>query len=436
MELILQAVLIALNAVFACAEIAVISMNSAKLTKLAGQGDKRALKLEALTSQPARFLATIQVAITLSGFLGSAFAADHFSDKLVDWLLGLGVGMARGTLDSIAVVMITLVLSYFTLVFGELVPKRLAMRNAEKLALGMASMLRFVSRVFAPLVWLLTASTNGILRLLGIDPNGQDEQVTEEEIRMMVDAGGENGSIGPEEQAFIQNVFEFDDLTAGEICTHRTKMAVLWEEAPPEEWEALIQNTNYANYPICGKDRDDIKGILETSTYFRLPHKTKKEIAAAAVRPAWFVPETIKADVLFSEMRQSGKSFTVVMDEHGGVQGVITLYDLVRRLVGDLDEKRVQRKNEVLKLDTGVLQVTGEATLEEISRALEMELDGGPNSTFSGYIFEKLGRIPPQGETFFVTAERLEIEAVCGAGHTVARAVITKKQTEKEPEKV
>ena len=206
-QIVLQVVLIALNAVFACAEIAVISMNDNRLAQLAAQGDKRAVRLARLTSQPAKFLATIQVAITLSGFLGSAFAADNFSDRLVGWLVNLGVTIPASTLDAVSVVVITLILSYFTLVFGELVPKRIAMKKAESLALGMATLISAVAKVTSPIVWVLTASTNGILRLCGIDPNSEDDEVSEEEIRMMVDVGNQKGVIDLQERDIIQNVF-------------------------------------------------------------------------------------------------------------------------------------------------------------------------------------------------------------------------------------
>ena len=215
-SILLQVVLIAVNAVFACAEIAVVSCNDAKLEKMAQEGNKRAAKLFHLTEQPSRFLATIQVVITLSGFLGSAFAAENFSDRIVSALVDAGMKIPEKTLDAIAVVLITLLLSYITLIFGELVPKRIAMQKAEQIALGISGLVSGASKVFAPLVWLLTASTNGILRLLGIDPDEDDDQVTEEEIRMMVDAGSEKGAIDNEEKDMIQNVFEFDDLTIDE----------------------------------------------------------------------------------------------------------------------------------------------------------------------------------------------------------------------------
>ena len=210
--LFVQIVLIILNAIFASAEIAVLSMNETKLERMAEQGNNRAKRLVRLTQEPARFLATIQVAITLSGFLGSAFAADNFSEPLVEWILGMGVNIPRSTLDAIAVICITLVLSYFTLVFGELVPKRIAMKKSEELAMSISGLVSGISILFKPIVSFLSISTNAILKVLGIDPNEEDDKVSEEEIRMLVDAGSEKGTIEHQEKEFIQNVFEFNDI--------------------------------------------------------------------------------------------------------------------------------------------------------------------------------------------------------------------------------
>ena len=260
--ILLQVVLIGLNAVFACAEIAVISMNDNKLAKMAAEGDKRAIKLARLTSQPARFLATIQVAITLSGFLGSAFAAENFSGVLVDWLLGMGVPLSEKVLDSMAVVLITIILSYFTLVFGELVPKQVAMRKAEPLALGMSGLISGIAKVFAPIVSFLTVSTNAVLRLLGIDPNAEDDEVSEEEIRMMVDVGSEKGTIDHQEREFIQNVFEFDDISAEDIVTRRQDVDILDIEDSMEVWKEIIFGTGHTLYPVCEGSVDKVIGIL------------------------------------------------------------------------------------------------------------------------------------------------------------------------------
>ena len=248
-QLILQAVLISLNAVFACAEIAVITMNDAKLAKLASDGDKRAIRLARMTSQPARFLATIQVAITLSGFLGSAFAANNFAKRITLAITESGAAISAQTINTISVVIITLILTFITLVFGELVPKRVAMKNAEKLALGMSGLINGVATVFAPLVWLLTISTNGILRLLGVDPNAEDDEVTEEEIRMMVDVGSEKGTIEATEKEMIHNVFEFDNVAAEDILTHRTQVDILWLDESDDDWAEVIHNSRHSFLP-------------------------------------------------------------------------------------------------------------------------------------------------------------------------------------------
>lgn len=334
---LLQIILILLNATFACAEIAVISLNDAKLAKMAAEGDKRAIRLARLTGQPARFLATIQVAITLSGFLGSAFAAENFSGVITDALIGLGVTISVDILDSIGVFFTTLILSYFTLVFGELVPKQIAMRKSEELALGLSAAISIIARVFAPLVSFLTLSTNAVLRLLGIDPNRGDEHVSEEEIRMMVDVGSEKGTIDDEEKKFIQNVFEFDDLAARDIITHRTDVVLLDIEDSPETWKETIFSSRHALYPVCNGTPDQIIGVLDSKEYFRLEEKMMESIMTYAVKAPYFVPDTVKADTLFKNMKREHQTLAIVMDEYGGMSGIVTIHDLVKQLVGDLE---------------------------------------------------------------------------------------------------
>ena len=414
-----------LNAIFACAEIAIISMNDNKLAKLAAEGDKRAIRLATLTQQPARFLATIQVAITLSGFLGSAFAADNFSDKLVDFLVSLGVKINVATLNSISVVVITLILSYFTLVFGELVPKRIAMKKAESLALGMSSLISFISKLFAPIVWLLTASTNGLLRLLGIDPNEEDEEVTEEEIRMMVDAGSEKGTIDFVEKEMIQNIFEFDDLTIGEICTHRTEVSLLWTDETVEQWESTIHQSRHSLYPVCNESVDDIVGVLNAKDYFRLENKTYDSIMETAVRPAFFVPESIKADVLFRSMKKSRNYFAIVLDEYGGMSGIITMSDLVQQLVGEIDdEDLLERELKIELIDSQTWNILGNTPLDDVAKQLKVSLPTEEYDTFGGFIFGTLGTIPEDGSQFEIEVNGLTIKVIEVKDHRVEKAVV------------
>lgn len=430
--LLFQLLLIGLNAVFACAEIAVLSVSETKLEKMAEDGDKRAKRLHRLTRQPARFLATIQVAITLSGFLGSAFAADNFADRLVNWIYNdLGwQAWPESVLNAIAVVLITLILSYVTLIFGELVPKRVAMRKAEGVALGLSGLVSFISRLFAPIVWLLTASTNGVLRLLGIDPNQNDEEVSEEEIRMMVDAGSRQGAIDKEENEFIQNVFEFDDLTAGEIATHRTEVVMLWMEEDMDVWRHTIHDTCHAMYPVCDGTVDNIVGILNSKAYFRMENPDDRDaVMAEAVRPAYFVPDGVKADLLFRNMKKTHNKFAVVLDEYGGVSGVVTINDLIERLVGDLPEPEeavVEEEPMIEELPDGVWKIRGNAPLDEVEERLKVTLpESEDNDTFGGLALAALGSIPEDGQRFDVTTEQLEIRDAEVRDHQVERAYVT-----------
>ena len=430
--IMLQVVLIALNAIFACAEIAVISMSDTKLSKMASQGDKRAVRLVRLTSQPARFLATIQVAITLSGFMGSAFAAENFSGVIVDLVVGLGVTIPVHILDSIAVVLITIILSYFTLVFGELVPKQVAMRKAETLALGLSGLISGIAKVFAPLVSFLTLSTNGVLRLMGIDPNAEEENVSEEEIRMMVDVGSEKGTIDNEEREFIQNVFEFDDLIAEELVTHRTDVVMLDIEDAMEAWEDIIYNTRHTLYPVCDGTADKIVGILNAKEYFRLQDKSKASVMKNAVRPAYFVPDTVKADVLFRNMKRERQTLAVVLDEYSGMTGIITMNDLVEQLVGDLvDDTKVEETPLIEMLEEGLWKVRGSALLEDVADKMKVTLPYEEFDTFNGLIFHTLGNIPEDGADIEVDVCGLHVNVTQIQNHQVEMAVVRLIEVEK-----
>jgi len=428
--IILQVVLIALNAIFACAEIAVLSINETKLERMAEQGDKRAKRLVKLTREPAKFLATIQVAITLSGFLGSAFAADNFSEPLVDWIVSLGVNVPRSTLDTIAVILITLILSYFTLVFGELVPKRVAMKRAEALGLGISGLVSGISSVFKPIVWFLSASTDAVLRLMGIDPNEADEQVSEEEIRMMVDAGSEKGAIDEQEKEFIQNVFEFDDLTAEEISVHRTEVTILWTEDSMEEWAKTIHDSRHTLYPVCEGSPDNVIGVLNAKDYFRLDDQGRENVMKFAVKEPFFVPETIKADILFRKMKKTRNAMSVVLDEYGGMVGIVTLNDLVEQLVGDLGDdtpEEVAAEPHIEQIDEKTWAIIGNVELLDIEEALDVDIDLEDVDTFTGLVFGELDMIPGDGEqNIELDFKGLHIHITYIEEHQIARATIVK----------
>lgn len=424
-QILFQVFLILLNAIFACAEIAVISMNDARIQKLSEAGNKKAMRLAKLTEQPARFLSTIQVGITLAGFLASAFAANSFSDKLVGWLVDLGATLPATTLGSISVVVITLVLSYFMLVFGELVPKRIAMKKTETLALGLSGLIYFLSRVFAPVVGLLTLSTNGILRLLGIDPRAHAETVTEEEIRMMLDTGSENGTINAEESKMIKNVFEFNDKAAEDVMTHRTEVAVLWIDEKLEQWEQTIRASKHSRYPVCGEDRDDIVGVLNIKDYYRLKEKGFDAVKQQAVQPGFFVPEAIKTDVLFRSMQKERTHFAIVLDEYGGMSGIVTMSDLLEEIVGEIDEGE-QEPPDMERVDAQTWKIRGSVPLGEVAQTLEVRLPMEEFDTFGGFIFGMLNCIPQDGSSPGFEAYGLSIKVEKIREHRVEWAVVRK----------
>ena len=423
--IILLIILIALNAMFAATEIAVISMNDVKLKNMAEGGDKRAIRLVNLTEQPARFLSTIQVAITLASLLQSAVAAETFADQIVDKLLDAGVSIAPGVLHGVSIVVITLILSYFTLVFGELVPKRVAMKKTELIALGMSGILYGVAKAFAPIVWLLTKSTNGILRILRINPEEEDSSVTEESIKMMLAEGKEKGVIQPEDDELIQNIFEFDDITAEEMCTHRRDVIALSLSDDFEEWKKTIRESRHTKYPVCGDNLDDIVGVLDTRDYFMHPAGDKQQVVDNTVEKAMLVPESMKANSLFRKMQENREYFAVVIDEYGGMSGIVTLHDIMEALLGDLSEKESPIKpEEIEKLSEDKFVIQGSADLEDVAEALDIEMPIDVYDTFSGFICGVLGRIPEEGEKFKCQWEDWTITAHNVKHHIVESATI------------
>ena len=321
-------------------------------------------------------------------------------------------------------------LSYFTLVFGELVPKRVAMKRSEQLALGISGLVSGISTVFKPIVWFLTVSTNAVLRLMGIDPNEADEEVNEEEILMMVDAGSEIGAIDAQEKEFIENVFEFDDLTADEIATHRTEVAILWIEDSMEEWAKTIHDSRHTLYPVCEDSADNVIGILNAKDYFRLDDKSRESVMREAVKDPFFVPATIKADVLFRNMKKSRNAMAIVLDEYGGMVGIVTLNDLIEQLVGDLGEDTPEEEAaepHVEQIDETTWAIIGNVELYDIEQALDVDIGLEEVDTFTGLVFGELDFIPNDGEQDIeLDFKGLHIHITRIEDHQIAYAKVTK----------
>ena len=393
LPLILQVILIAINALFACTEIAVISLNEEKYKRRAAEGDKRASYLVKLMHRPARFLATIQVGITLAGFLASAFAASSFSGPLVEWLISLGVSIPADTLSTICIIVITLILSYFTLVFGELVPKRIAMQRSEKIARRFGPFIYYISKITAPIVWLLTVSTNGILRILGINPHDNAQNVTEEEIKILVDLGEQKGAIEPQEGELIDNVLELGDTTVVEIMTPRTSLEVLWNKQSRQQWKDSICKNGYSRYPVCDKDEDDIIGILHVRDLLCSEDEQVK------LHKANFVPETTEAYVVLRQMLRNKSHMYVVVDEYGGVSGVVTLEDILEEIVGEIEDEHDHELPFIIQDEAGVFTVRGDTDIGTLGDAIGVSLPEGDYDTLGGLIFSQMSAVPDDGTT-------------------------------------
>ena len=438
-SLILQFVLILLNAFFAASEMAFVSLNENVVRYQAEEGDRKAKRLLDIVSQPTGFLSTIQVGITLAGFLGSAFAADNFASVLVDWLVqDCGVtAVSPNTLNTLAVVVITLILSYFTLILGELVPKRIAMRNPEKLARFVCEPIRALSVILKPVVWFLSASTNVVLRLFGINPHEEEAPVSEEDIRMMIDIGEEKGTIDAEEREMIDNIFEFNNTSAGDVMVHRTDMTVIYADDTPEKILETITESGFSRFPVCGENADDVLGILSIRAYLLNTRSEEPVPLTELLYPAYFVPESVRADVLFREMKENKRHMAIVVDEYGGTAGLVTLEDLLEEIVGNIyDETDQSEAPEIEAVGEDKWRADGNCSLEALTAQTEVDFSDDPYdcATVAGLILAVLGAIPEEGETPEVEVRGLRLQVLSVAERRIERVEITRLPREEADE--
>lgn len=438
-KLIVLVILILINAFFAGAEIAVISLSETRLKRQAEEGDKKAQRLLKLTQTPDHFLSAIQIAITLAGFLSSAFAADSFSDPLVTWLVEQkGVtALEPRALNNIMVVLITIVLSYFSLVLGELVPKRIAMKKTEAVARFTLGPVCAVAAVFRPVVWLLSKSTNGVLRLLHIDPNADQEDVSEDEIRMMVDLGEERGAIEASEKELIENIFEFNNTTAEDVMVHRTDMVMVWAQDTNEDILNAILASGRSRFPVYEEDADHIVGILNTRDFLLSAQAEHPKPLAELLRPAYFVPESVRTDVLFRDMQSKKVHMAIVVDEYGGTSGLVTMEDLLEEIVGNIyDEFDPLEEKDIEQVEPGVWKVSGSCDLERVAQALEAEFPEEEESdTLGGLVFAQLSVIPEDGAQLEVDACGLHIKVLNFTDRRVEWALVSRLEPVPEGER-
>ena len=437
-QLLLQVILILVNAFFAMTEIAVISLNAGKLRMMAEEGDRSAPKLLKMVEEPSGFLSTIQIAITLSGFLGAAFAGDAFAEVLTDWLLGLGVGLPASVLNTVSLVAVTIILSYFTLVFGELVPKRIAMQKPMQVAKISCGVVRGIAAILRPAVWLLSVSTNGLLRLMRLSTKAEEETVTEEEIRMMVDLGEARGTIEREEGEWIDNVFDFGESMARDLMTHAGDVTAFPADAEDQEILQAIRKTGLSRYPVYDGDLNHVLGILNARVFLLDRAGDHPRPLRELLQSAYFVPDTLNAATLLRDMQSRKVHIAVVIDEYGDTAGIITMEDLLEEIVGSIyDEFDPAEPAEIEAVSPGVWKVSGGADIEEVAEALDVDLPEDLEfDTLGGLVFSQLHTIPQDGPVPDVEACGLHVHVDQVDGFRIVSATVRKcaPQEPQEPE--
>lgn len=420
-NLLILFILILINAFFSATEIAVITLNDNKVRKDAEEGNQIAGKLLRLIEEPGSFLATIQVGVTLAGFLSSAFAADIFADRLYQ-----AINVDLPIVKTASVIVITIILAYFSLVFGELVPKRIAQHNPEKLANAVAGIITMLRKVMKPFVFLLNGSTNLVLRLLHIDPTVTSRIVTEEEIRMMIDVGREAGNIHEEEKEMINKIFEFNDKEVSEIMTHRTGIVSLDVEADYDEVLELAVHEKYTRIPVYEDNVDNIIGVLHIKDLlyhaaegFDGPFSLRQMI-----RPPVFVPESKNIDELFRDMQRDHTQMAIAIDEYGGTAGIVTIEDLLEEIVGNIQDEYDEEELEIERKDDQHWIVSGQADLDEVGTAINVEFPDDDFETLGGLVINLLGRIPEENELPEVSWEDIHFKVLAMDEKRIAKVEI------------
>ena len=385
-----------INAFFSGAEMAIVSINKNKLKMLVEDGNKRAIMLDKLLEEPSKFLSTIQVGITLAGFFASASAATGISKYFSSYLQKLNIPYS----NQISMILITLLLSYITLVFGELIPKRLALRKSEKIALFSIGIIITISKIFSPFVKFLTFSTNTVLSLLKMKDDNLEEKVSKEEIRSLVEVGREHGIINDIEKEMIENIIEFDEKIAREIMIPRTKVFLVDKNITIEELFAKKEIGRYSRIPVYDGEADNIIGVLLTKELMMEAYKKGFEnvVLSDILQEAYFVPETKNVNELFNELQIEKKHIAMLIDEYGGFSGIVTLEDLIEEVMGNIYDEYDAVDSSIKKLSTDKYLVNGELFLNDINDYFDIELDSKHYDTLSGLLIEKIGYIPEDNE--------------------------------------
>lgn len=409
-QILIIILLTLLNAFFAAAEMGMVSVDRKKMEKLAEEGNSKAKTILKLTGDQSSFLSTIQVGITFAGFFSSAFASSNLAVYLVEPLARLGIPPAQG--ETIAMVVVTLIISYFSLVFGELVPKRIALTNPDKFSLAAAKVISGFSIIVKPFTKLLSASTNFVLKLLGVDLEGMEERVTLEDLKALVNVGQEQGVINEIERSIIDQAIVFDDKQAEEVMTARTEVFMIDITEPFDIYVDDLLDMQYSRIPVYDDSVDNIIGILYVKDLLRASHDIKLEDVniRPILRPAYFVPERKNVNDLFLELKASRNHIAILLDEYGGFSGIVTMEDLLEEIVGEIDDEYDYDEPEISQISTNAYLVKGSVSLDDLNKAVDLELDDSSEDydSVAGLIINELGYIPEVGDSSVIEVDDIE----------------------------
>ena len=410
--ILLQIILIALNAVFACAEIAVVSMSSARLRQLSDEGDRRAQRLGSLTAVPARFLATIQVAITLVGFFSSAVASTNLSDPFAQWMSSFGIGWLTAVAPVLSPILITLAVSYFSIVLGELVPKRIALADTEKVAKMVSGPLIVFGKIASPLVWLTSASANLVASVFRIK-QADEGQVSEEEIKYMVTDSEE---LSDQEKSMIHDVIDLGDTIAREVMIPRVDMTSVEDTSTLNHVLAVMRRTGYSRIPVYHDSVDRVIGIAHIKDIIRpiLDEGKGEARVADFVRTATYVPDTKDIIPLLSEMQTSHEQMVIVVDEYGGTAGVLTIEDIVEEIVGEIEDEFDPDNKYLTKLSEREWLVDGRFSLDDAMDLGWPIEDNEEFETIAGYVLELADKVPHPGDVFEKDGYTFRVQSMRG----------------------
>ena len=401
--------LIFCNAFFVVSETAIVSLNDSKIRKMAQDGNKRAKQLVKCIDEPSNFLATIQIGVTFSGFLASAVAADSFTEYVLAAIQPQLI--SSGTLRVISLIATTLLLSYVTLVFGTLVPKRIGMQNYERTAFRVVPVFTVISQIEKPFVKFISFSSGGVLRLMGIDPKSKPSNVTEEEIRMLVDVGNKDGNIEEQDKEMIHNIFEFDYRTVEDIMSHRTEIAALPLESTLDDVVKISTETGYSRIPVYREELDNIVGIVYIKDLLRYVVADSPEVFSLEqhMRAPLFILESTTCKKLLSMFQETKIQVAVVVDEYGGTAGMVTMEDLLESIVGNIQDEYDDEEEEIIDLGNGRYQVDGLMQLDDFARFFGLAIDDDDDfDTIGGYLIDRIGQIPGDDEQPLIVVGELQ----------------------------